>query len=61
MDDKKPDDSYSDQETAERLDRALKRSFNMPHKPHKAGKSEAAPKCGPGVSRKADKSRKSPK
>jgi hypothetical protein len=35
MDDDKRDDQYSEQETAERLERALKRSFNMRHKPHK--------------------------
>ena len=32
---KERDNELSPEETAERLDRALRRSFNMPHKPHK--------------------------
>jgi hypothetical protein len=38
MSDNKDDDQLSDKEIAERMERALKRSFEMPHKPHKADK-----------------------
>jgi hypothetical protein len=34
MDAKRSDDQYSEQETVERHDRPLRRSLEMPHKPH---------------------------
>jgi len=33
MNDKQTDDQYSAEETAQRLERGLKRALNMPHKP----------------------------
>jgi hypothetical protein len=33
VDDKQMDDQYSERETAERMERGLKRALNMPHKP----------------------------
>jgi hypothetical protein len=33
---KKPDDTLPDREIAERMERALKRSFQMPHKPRQS-------------------------
>jgi hypothetical protein len=33
MDDKQLDEQYSAEETAERLERGLRRALNMPHKP----------------------------
>jgi hypothetical protein len=35
MGDEKPDNELSDKEISERMERGLRRSFQMPHKPHK--------------------------
>jgi hypothetical protein len=41
----KESDTLSDREIAERMERALKRSFEMPHQPHKP--KVAKPKTRP--------------
>ena len=40
------DDQYSEKDTAKRMDDALRRALNTPHKPHKddIGKSAKSPK-----------------
>jgi len=42
MDSKESDDQYSERETAERMQRGLRRALNMPHKPQ----VESSPKKG---------------
>jgi len=44
MDQKSSDDFYSDEETAARMERALKRALSTPHKPHKPAPDDAGPK-----------------
>jgi hypothetical protein len=46
------DDSYSDKEIAERMERGLKRSFNMPHKPHTPSKAKASRRRKAGASKR---------
>jgi hypothetical protein len=42
MSDKREDDQLPEKEIAERMEKALRRSFSMRHKPHKAsGKKQA--------------------
>jgi hypothetical protein len=44
MSEKPSDDSYSEKETARRMDAALKRALNTPHQPHKpSGKPKTSP------------------
>jgi hypothetical protein len=46
MSDDKPDDQLPEKEVTERMDKALRRSFTMPHKPHKPrGRKPAARKA----------------
>jgi hypothetical protein len=35
MEDKRVEDELPEKEIGERMDKALRRSFNMPHQPHK--------------------------
>lgn len=49
---RRQDDELSDREIAERMERALRRSFELPHRPH-----HGAPKTGKTKARPASKGR----